>query len=155
MPASKRKRNRGDSEQAKKSRLEAAIALNASSTSSLPQVLGRSEAQSEEPHTAQDDQSSSIDVTHKDGGKGKEVENSDTSRARPYKIRKLEPPRPFPTVPTSVSATGPRSAHTEGKNYITVTRKTKLGAYLRRCKDLFINDGYVEEFVTLLQHLIF
>ncbi|KAH7928200.1 hypothetical protein BV22DRAFT_985696, partial [Leucogyrophana mollusca] len=57
-------------------------------------------------------------------------------------IRKLVPPRPFPTVPTSVSATGPRSAHKEGKNYICVTRKTKLGAYLRRCKALFIEDGY-------------
>ncbi|KZT24084.1 hypothetical protein NEOLEDRAFT_1116991 [Neolentinus lepideus HHB14362 ss-1] len=59
-----------------------------------------------------------------------------------YKIRKLNPKRPFPTVPTSVSATGPRSAHTEGKNYICVSRKTPLGAYLRRCKDVVINDGY-------------
>ncbi|KAH8117455.1 hypothetical protein DFH11DRAFT_1575117 [Phellopilus nigrolimitatus] len=58
------------------------------------------------------------------------------------KIRKLAPPRPFPTVPTSVSATGPRSAHTEGKSYICVTRKTPLGAYLRRCKDIIVKDGY-------------
>ncbi|KZT11105.1 uncharacterized protein LAESUDRAFT_630791, partial [Laetiporus sulphureus 93-53] len=57
-------------------------------------------------------------------------------------IRKLLPPRPFPTVPTSVSATGPRSAHTEGKNNICITRKTPLGAYLRRCKDVFMKDGY-------------
>ncbi|CAL1703403.1 unnamed protein product [Somion occarium] len=57
-------------------------------------------------------------------------------------VRKLAPPRPFPTVPTSVSATGPRSAHSEGKNYICVTRKTPLGAYLRRCKDLILKDGY-------------
>ncbi|EGN96266.1 hypothetical protein SERLA73DRAFT_112473 [Serpula lacrymans var. lacrymans S7.3] len=56
--------------------------------------------------------------------------------------RKLAPVRPFPTVPTSVSATGPRSAHTEGKNYICITRKTKLGAYLRRCKNVFLKDGY-------------
>ena len=55
--------------------------------------------------------------------------------------RKLAPPRPFPTVPTSVSATGPRSAHVEGKNYICVTRKTPLGAYLRRCKDVILKDG--------------
>ncbi|KLO18532.1 hypothetical protein SCHPADRAFT_803851, partial [Schizopora paradoxa] len=58
------------------------------------------------------------------------------------KIRKLEPRRPFPTVPTSVSATGPRSAHVEGKNYICITRRTQLGAYLRRCKDLVLKDGY-------------
>ncbi|KAI0648349.1 hypothetical protein C8Q79DRAFT_999715 [Trametes meyenii] len=66
--------------------------------------------------------------------------NNETPRA--HKVRKLAPPRPFPTVPTSVSATGPRSAHTEGKNYICVTRRTELGAYLRRCKDVFIKDGY-------------
>ncbi|THH31885.1 hypothetical protein EUX98_g2322 [Antrodiella citrinella] len=59
-----------------------------------------------------------------------------------HKIRKLAPPRPYPTVPTSVSATGPRSAHTEGKNYICITRKTPLGAYLRRCKDVMMKDGY-------------
>ncbi|KAN0127576.1 hypothetical protein V8E53_014664, partial [Lactarius tabidus] len=55
---------------------------------------------------------------------------------------KLDPPRPFPTVPAGVSATGPRSAHHEGKNYITITRRTQLGAYLRRCKDLALKDGY-------------
>jgi hypothetical protein len=57
------------------------------------------------------------------------------------KIKKLTPPRPFPTVPTSVSATGPRSAHSEGKNYICITRKTPLAAYLRRCKDIVLEDG--------------
>ena len=62
---------------------------------------------------------------------------------RTHKVRKLVPPRPFPTVPPSVSATGPRSAHVEGKNYICVTRRTELGAYLRRCKDVFLKDGYV------------
>ncbi|PPR00045.1 hypothetical protein CVT24_009001 [Panaeolus cyanescens] len=58
------------------------------------------------------------------------------------KRRKLDPPRPFPTVPTSVSATGPRSSHREGKNIICITRKTPLGSYLRRCKDIIIKDGY-------------
>ncbi|RDB24021.1 Ribonuclease P protein subunit p20 [Hypsizygus marmoreus] len=58
------------------------------------------------------------------------------------RINKLVPPRPFPTVPTSVSATGPRSAHNEGKNLICITRKTSLGAYMRRCKDVIIKDGY-------------
>lgn len=59
------------------------------------------------------------------------------------RINKLVPPRPFPTVPTSVSASGPRSAHKEGKNLICVTRKTALGAYLRRCKDVIVKDGCV------------
>ncbi|KAF8881964.1 hypothetical protein CPB84DRAFT_1791429 [Gymnopilus junonius] len=58
------------------------------------------------------------------------------------RIHKLMPPRPFPTVPTSVSATGPRSSHREGKNMICLTRKTSLGHYMRRCKDVIIVDGY-------------
>ncbi|KAJ7118862.1 hypothetical protein C8R44DRAFT_185046 [Mycena epipterygia] len=58
------------------------------------------------------------------------------------RINKLAPTRPFPTVPTSVSATGPRSAHKEGKNLICITRKTPLATYLRRCKNVIINDGY-------------
>ena len=57
------------------------------------------------------------------------------------RINKLVPPRPFPTVPTSVSATGPRSSHKEGKNLICITRKTSLACYLRRCKDVIIKDG--------------
>lgn len=57
--------------------------------------------------------------------------------------RKLVPPRPFPTVARGDSATGPRSAHKEGKNKICITRKTPLGAYLRRCKDIILKDGYV------------
>ena len=61
--------------------------------------------------------------------------------AKRRKIKKLTPARPFPTVPTSVSATGPRSAHSEGKNYICITRKTPLAAYLRRCKDVIMVDG--------------
>lgn len=65
---------------------------------------------------------------------------SDSKRRR---INRLVPPRPFPTVPTSVSATGPRSAHKEGKNYICLTRKTSLGAYMRRCKDVILKDGCV------------
>ncbi|KAF8655823.1 hypothetical protein AX16_002908 [Volvariella volvacea WC 439] len=56
--------------------------------------------------------------------------------------RKLAPPRPWPTVPPSASATGPRSAFREGKNYICITNKTKLGAYMRRCKELVIEDGF-------------
>ncbi|KAL6308707.1 hypothetical protein BKA93DRAFT_725448 [Sparassis latifolia] len=86
-----------------------------------------------------------------DKGKGKAKDTGPTARkdagkdgadASTHKIRKLVPPRPFPTVPTSVSATGPRSAHTDGKNYICITRHTPLGGYLRRCKDVILKDGY-------------
>ncbi|KAF4578488.1 hypothetical protein EYR40_001361 [Pleurotus pulmonarius] len=56
--------------------------------------------------------------------------------------RKLVPSRPFPTVARGDSATGPRSAHKEGKNKICITRKTPLGAYMRRCKDIILKDGY-------------
>jgi hypothetical protein len=54
----------------------------------------------------------------------------------------LTAPRPFPVVAASASATGPRSTHKEGKNFICLTRKSSLGAYLRRCKDLVAVDGY-------------
>ncbi|KAG6865676.1 hypothetical protein C0991_000446 [Blastosporella zonata] len=66
----------------------------------------------------------------------------DSMAPKRRRINKLVPPRPFPTVPTSVSATGPRSAHKEGKNFICITRKTALGAYMRRCKDIVLKDGY-------------
>lgn len=77
-------------------------------------------------------------------GKGKAEENVANApcRASRPRINKLAPPRPFPTVPKSVSATGPRSAHKEGKNFICLSRKTSLGAYMRRCKDVIIKDGY-------------
>jgi hypothetical protein len=57
-------------------------------------------------------------------------------------IRKLAPPRPFPTVPTSVSASGPKSSHKEGKNLICITRNTPLAAYLSRCKKLLVDEGF-------------
>jgi hypothetical protein len=34
--------------------------------------------------------------------------------------------------------------HTEGKNNICVTRRTKLAVYLRRCKALILEDGFKE-----------
>ncbi|KAG6900457.1 hypothetical protein C0993_010504 [Termitomyces sp. T159_Od127] len=78
--------------------------------------------------------------------------NSRPQRKR--RINKLVPPRPFPTVPTSVSATGPRSAHKEGKNLICVTRKTALGAYLRRCKDVILKDGAMGAAIPHLLQLV-
>ena len=92
--------------------------------------------------TSADQDSTPTDVREKGKGKAIESERPETQGgpSRP-RMNKLQPPRPFPTVPTSVSATGPRSAHTEGKNYICITRKTSLGAYMRRCKDVIIQDG--------------
>ncbi|TFY70678.1 hypothetical protein EVG20_g2328 [Dentipellis fragilis] len=75
--------------------------------------------------------------------KGKEKATATAEAQEPkHKIRRLAPPRPFPTVPTSVNATGPRSTHHEGKNYIAITRKTQMGGYLRRIKDVVLKDGY-------------
>ncbi|KAG8848860.1 hypothetical protein FRB96_000992 [Tulasnella sp. 330] len=69
--------------------------------------------------------------------------NEAVSPERPKFLRqKLAPPRPWPSVPTSSSATGPRSARAEGNNMICVTRNTQLSQYLRRCKRLIVEDGY-------------
>lgn len=83
-------------------------------------------------------------------GKGKERAKADSlpQKVPHHRIRKLVPPRPFPTVPRSVSATGPRSSHREGKNLICLTRKSSLSNYMRRCKDIIINDGYVHPLST-------
>ena len=48
------------------------------------------------------------------------------------------------SLPTSVSATGSRSTHKEGKNYICLAGKTPLGMYLRRCKEVILNDRCVD-----------
>ena len=67
----------------------------------------------------------------------------DTSQPsiRRENIRKLAPSRPFPSVPASVSASGPKSMHKEGKNLICITRRTPLAAYLSRCKKLLVKEG--------------
>lgn len=79
----------------------------------------------------------------KDKPRADNADLDDASHAPAVKYRKLAPPRPFPTVPTSSSATGPRSAHTEGKNYICITRKAPLSMYLARCKDTVLKEGSV------------
>jgi hypothetical protein len=59
------------------------------------------------------------------------------------KITKLKPARPYPTVPTSSSATVPKSRRAEGRNKVCVTRRTELGSYLRQCREVLTKDGYV------------
>lgn len=82
-------------------------------------------------------------------GSSKDAEDEATDTKKRQRIKKLKPKRPFPTVPASVSATGPRSAHREGKNLICISRKTPLGAYMRRCKDIIIKDGYVSILILI------
>jgi hypothetical protein len=87
-------------------------------------------------------------------GKGKKKQNAtqrDSGRVQKpcRRINKLVPPRPFPVVPTSVSDTGPRSGHREGKNMICLTRKISLGTYMRRCKDVILKDGSVLRLLLL------
>jgi hypothetical protein len=91
------------------------------------------------------DSSITIESKKKRGKRKVDALQDDKELSSAVKYRKLAPPRPFPTVPTSVSATGPRSAHVQGKNYICVTRKAPLAMYLRRCKDVVLNDGQVTQ----------
>jgi hypothetical protein len=100
-------------------------------TEVVPNANGGKGKNTEEPHTKDPDIEDPDAEEPNDPGKGHQ-------RRR---INKLVPPRPFPIVPTSVSATGPRSNHKEGKNLICITRKTPLSCYLRRCKDVIIKDG--------------
>lgn len=108
---------------------EIAKAIPAPSSSREPIIVDNAKPASSKAEVASERQGAGVS-----NGKAKQ-------QSKDYKIRKLSPRRPFPTVPTSVSATGPRSAHTEGKNYICITRRTQLGAYLRRCKELVLKDG--------------
>ncbi|KAJ1310484.1 hypothetical protein OPQ81_007217 [Rhizoctonia solani] len=73
---------------------------------------------------------------------GKKDAKAAESAASPFTRVKLKPQRPVPTVHPASNVTGPRSSHKEGKSVICVTRSTKLGAYLRRCKSLILDDGY-------------
>lgn len=90
-----------------------------------------------------DNEKTTTATTMRPKGKDKPEGPIRTPVTHSHRVNKLVPPRPFPTVPAGVSATGPRSAHHEGKNYITITRRTQLGTYLRRCKDLVLKDGCV------------
>lgn len=102
---------------------------------------GKGKAVDDAEDDAEDEETDNVEESDHEG-QGNGCAGPSTSNTRSaHTIRKLAPPRPYPTVPTSVSATGPRSAHSEGKNYICVTRKTQLGAYLRRCKDVVMKDG--------------
>ncbi|KAH7340181.1 hypothetical protein B0J17DRAFT_650243 [Rhizoctonia solani] len=73
---------------------------------------------------------------------GKKDAKAAESANSPFTRVKLKPQRPVPTVHPASNVTGPRSSHKEGKNVVCITRSTKLGAYLRRCKSLILDDGY-------------
>lgn len=72
-------------------------------------------------------------------------------KQRKKKLTRLAPVRPFPQVPVGSNATGPYSTRGEGKNRIGVTRQMELAAYLRRCKDLVLKDGYALPVLLLIQ----
>lgn len=109
----------------------------------VPPSGGKGKGRATEPSVDMEDESADDDEEIDEG----EASDNKASSSKPKRsVRRLDPPRPWPTVAPSVSATGPRSAHHEGKNYICITRKTKLGAYLRRCKELVIKDGCVMSF---------
>lgn len=63
-----------------------------------------------------------------------------TSKPKGFTVQKLAPKRPFPTVSRAVNASGPKSSHHEGENLICITRRTPLGRYLQRCKQILV-DG--------------
>ena len=143
MTATRKRTNDSTPESApnKRPRTDSEYAMASASDSVAPEEPARDDARAEPQQTTQTAAASTSDVqptAHAQTSGG----NASAGPSKPkHTIRKLAPPRPFPTVPASVSATGPRSAHTEGKNHICVTRKTQLGAYLRRCKDVVLKDG--------------
>jgi len=137
-----RKKRKNDSDSAPPLKKTKVLGKSLPSTSQMPPVppLPPPESAVDSPQ----DDSGGVQKTQKDKGKGKNKEESQSTRQNSHRrINKLKPARPFPTVPASVSETGPRSAHREGKNMICITRKTSLGAYMRRCKSVIIVDGYV------------
>ncbi|GJJ12213.1 hypothetical protein Clacol_006454 [Clathrus columnatus] len=96
-------------------------------------------------HNVPTAKSSSNDVTSNLKEQSTQIQQSPTATKKTTfkgNIRKLASQRPFPTVATSVSATGPKSAHKEGNNLICVSRKTTLGSYLSRCKRVLVEQGY-------------
>lgn len=95
--------------------------------------------------TSKDAKNGSESTPHEGKPAKQKLQNKKIPSKIPFKPRpkivKLAPHRPYPTVPTSSNATGPKSKRAEGGNKICVTRKTNLGAYLSQCKDVFIKGG--------------
>lgn len=117
----------------KKRKLEAATPQD---TAKRVKIMSESSQQTSTPAPAS---SAQVLPPAQDSARESQKEQLRTSARK--NITKLVPPRPFPTVPTSVAATGPHSSHREGRNLICLTRRTKLGAYMRRCKNLLLQDG--------------
>jgi len=149
----KRRNSSNDSERAKRPRVDSRNGASLAISSEQRSVGGSpsltTPSQPEQVHDASDSR-------FKGKGKGRldhvAVQNTTQgpkTMAKPTprperreKFRKLAPPRPFPTLPISMSASGPKSAHKDGKNLICITRHTPLAAYLSRCKKLLVDEGY-------------
>lgn len=92
-------------------------------------------------------------------GKNKATAEEDNSRSQPTSAlsrnasssksrgrqnrRKLAPARPYPAVKQTSNLAVPRSARQEGNNMITISRKTPLGAHLRRAVRCVVDFGSV------------
>ena len=156
----KRKNASGESEHSKRVKLDSTSHKKVSPNQSCGQRINEQQSLESSSGVAAEAQTQS-----KEKGKGKQKQKQQEEKERgkgkattpitaPVKatpqpsirrenIRKLAPPRPFPTVHSSVSASGPKSAHKEGKNLICITRHTPLAAYLSRCKKLLVDEGCV------------
>lgn len=155
MAENSRKRKADDAESdtaSKKAKMDDKHTASTLPTPANPEAV-IAEPAPEDGEQIQDEEETPETVEESEKKKGKRrADAAGLDKPTPgVKYRKLAPPRPFPTVPTSVSATGPRSAHVEGKNYICVTRKTPLAMYLRRCKGAVLNDGCVACYDLQLQ----
>jgi len=134
----KRKRDSGPPE----------IALDAAGTAQLAHTNESGQALEEETRSdmdlgVTDAQNNTVSATKKRPKTKKKTTQGRGPLAPKPKIIKLKPARPYPTVPTSSSATVPKSRRAEGRNKVCVTRRTELGSYLRQCRDVLTKDGYV------------
>lgn len=72
------------------------------------------------------------------------TDGSKDSSSKPVRKRhRLGTSRPWPSVPGSSNATGPRSARADGNNKFLISRKVELAVYLRKLKECVLKEGYV------------
>lgn len=159
----KRKNASGESEHSKRVKLDSTSHKKVSPNQSYEQRVNKKQSLESRPDPRSSGVAAEAQTQSKGKGQGKErqkekekergkkattpvvapVKATPQPSIRRENIRKLAPPRPFPTVHSSVSASGPKSAHKEGKNLICITRHTPLAAYLSRCKKLLVDEGCV------------
>jgi hypothetical protein len=82
-------------------------------------------------------------------------ENTNVNGKQPKVVRRMPPVKPLTADaqnalgrPKKASGSNPTRG-IEGRDVVFVTKKTSLGSYMRRCKTLLVEDGYV------LRHCLF